>query len=249
MRITRHLYLVGSGLHRLSHPGDCHVYLLEAGGALALIDAGCGEDSSRLIDAIAADGLDPASISHLLITHAHRDHAGGAAAVARALPRRPVVVASDAEADLLEHGTEEELGLPSIGLAGRPRAEVFPEVRVDQRVHNGESLEIGGLSLTAIVAPGHNPGCVCWLVRLDDRRMLFSGDVIFTGGYISIGNWPTCDPRRYRGGLGRLAGLEIDALLCGHHLWVLEGGQAHIDRALAEFDGPWLPPSLNEVRH
>jgi glyoxylase-like metal-dependent hydrolase (beta-lactamase superfamily II) len=221
---------------------------MDAGPSLVLVDAGCGQDTARLVANIAGDGLDPALVSDLLITHAHFDHAAGAAALSRALPRDLSVATSHAEADLLEGGSGEDLGLPTIGLAGRSREDVFPVIRVDRRIGHGEVLSIGRLRITALVTPGHNPGCVCWLVELDGRRMLFSGDVVFTGGYISVGNWRTCDPRAYREGLGRLAGLGIDALLCGHHLWTLEGGQAHIDRALKEFDGLWPPPSLHTIR-
>jgi len=248
LRITEHLYLIGSGAHGISHRGDCHVYLVDAGPSLLFIDAGCGEDTGRLVDNLAADGLDPAAVSHILVTHAHRDHAGGAASLSFALPGPVAVTASEAEAELLETGSEKDVGLGAIGLGGRTRAEVFPVSRVQRRVRDGEVLEIGRLRIRTIIVPGHNPGCSCWLMELDGRRMLFAGDVIFCGGYISVGNWPTCDPRAYRESLPRLAGLGIDALLSGHHLWTLAGGQSHIDRAIGDFQRLWPPPGINEVR-
>ncbi len=248
MKITDHVYLIGSGAHGLSNPGDCHVYLLDAGSSLALIDAGCGEDTGRLIENLQSDGLDPASVSHVLITHAHRDHAAGAAWLRRNLPKAPAVLTSISEADLLERGSPQDVGLPAIGMGGKSREEVFPICRVDRRVANGEVIEIGALRITAFVVEGHNPGCVCWFAEVDGKRVLFSGDVIFVGGYVSIGNWRTCDPRAYGDGLRKLAGLRVDALLSGHHVWTLAAGQHHIDRAIAEYGWLWPPPGLNQVR-
>ncbi len=84
MRLRPDLYLVGGG-HAgfdLSAPLDCHVYLLDGGDDLVLVDAGIGGsvgDTDLLLANIAADGYDPSRISRLLPTHYHADHAGGAA--------------------------------------------------------------------------------------------------------------------------------------------------------------------------
>ena len=47
VRITRDVYMVGSGQLGLSNALDCHVYLLDGGEALALIDAGGGRKPER----------------------------------------------------------------------------------------------------------------------------------------------------------------------------------------------------------
>ena len=82
MRLTDHIHLVASSEFGLSE-GDCHVYAIDAGGS---------DDPSRLLANAADGGLDPARLGHVLLTHVHRDHTGGLAALRRpadAGPRRP----------------------------------------------------------------------------------------------------------------------------------------------------------------
>ena len=84
MRLTPDVSLVGGGMFGfgLTSPGDCHVYLLDGGDDLVLVDAGIGGtagDPQKIIDMIEADGHDPAKISRLFLTHYHADHMGGAA--------------------------------------------------------------------------------------------------------------------------------------------------------------------------
>jgi len=246
MRLTERIHLVGSGACGLSHPGDCHVYLIDGGAELALIDAGCGEDARRLLDNAAADGLDPRRIRCILLTHAHRDHAGGCAELKRLLGPGLRIRASAAEARLLAAGSIAELGLDLLGLGHLPRETSFPPCQAEA-VADGEAIQVGDLSILGIEVPGHNPGCLCYLVDAGGRRALFSGDVVHPGGVIGLGNWPGVDLQAYRRSLPKLGGLRIDALFSGHLLWTLAGGQAHIDKALAAFDGLWPPVNINYV--
>ena len=130
MKITPHVYLVGSSELGISGEGDCHVYLVDAGTELILVDSGDGSGIGEILSQVRREGLDPARISHVFLTHAHRDHAGGLEALRQELKqigeRDIVAVASREEADLLSQGSEEALGLDLIGFAGRSREEVFP---------------------------------------------------------------------------------------------------------------------------
>ena len=81
MQLTEHVHLVGSGQNgfSLTHPLDCHVYLLDGGAELALIDTGVGRDVPAILAQIRAAGFAPGDIGTIFITHLHLDHAGGAA--------------------------------------------------------------------------------------------------------------------------------------------------------------------------
>lgn len=250
MRILDHIHLVGSGAVGLSNEGDCHVYLLDADRELVLIDAGCGAETDRILANIEHAGFDPMRVTRVLLTHAHRDHANGCHVLRgkiNASGNALQVTASAGEAHLLANGTPEELGLDTLGLGHLPRSESFPYCTVDVIAHDGETFNIGDLQITAIEVPGHNPACLCYLVQVDGRRALFCGDVVYHGGVISLGNWLGCDLQHYRRSLRKLAGLGVDALLPGHLLWTVSGGQAHIDKAIRAFDGLWPPPNINLI--
>lgn len=70
-------------------PGLVNTYLLETAGGLTLIDTGFPRDTAKIIRGIIASGRPPRDVRHILITHAHPDHIGGAAALREArLERR-----------------------------------------------------------------------------------------------------------------------------------------------------------------
>lgn len=251
MKIAERIYMIGSSEFGLSDPGDCHIYLVDTEPDLVMIDAGGVDAPDAAIENMRRDGLDPLKLTHILLTHAHRDHAGALSAwkgVAESGVVGPfITVTSAEEARLIESGTTEELGLDLLGFGDTPRKEAYPPVSVDRRIADGDRLDIGELSFTGIVVPGHNPGCVCYYVHIGDRNVLFCGDVLACGGYISIGNWPGSSNVEYRKALPKLSGLEIDALFPSHHMWTLENGQQHVDKAIAGFDGLWPPPAVNQV--
>lgn len=250
MRVTEHIYMVGSGTYGLSNPQDCHVWLLASGepGAerLALIDAGSGDDTEMILANIEREGFDLGRLDSILLTHAHRDHAGGCAPIKAKLPNARVVT-SAAEAALLERGSATDLGLNLLGFDDPDRNALLPPCTVDTVVADGDTVDLGGTTITAVVVPGHNPGCVCYLVEIDSLRLLFAGDTVTCGGYISVGNWPGSSLCTYKDNIGRLSGLDVDGLLSGHHVFTLSGGQSHIDSAIDAFGGLWPPPLLHTV--
>ena len=248
VRILPNLYLVGSGAVGLSNAGDCHVYLVDAGDSLIMFDAGGGAETERILHNVKAEGLQPENISHILLTHAHRDHANGSNALTALLPDQSLTFAtSEREAYFLAHGTPEELGLDKLGMGHLPRTVSYPPFEVNTMLADGEIITIGNCQIKAIYAPGHSPGCICYLVELNGCRILFCGDVIYHGGMISLGTWLGSDLQQYQQSIRKLGQLEIDALMPGHFLWSIAGGQEHINKAIRSFDGLWPPPSINLI--
>lgn len=56
---------------------SCNVFLVIDGDRLTLIDAGNGAPRGSLLAQLRADGIDPAAITDILLTHEHPDHVGG----------------------------------------------------------------------------------------------------------------------------------------------------------------------------
>ncbi|MFT5223589.1 MAG: glyoxylase-like metal-dependent hydrolase (beta-lactamase superfamily II), partial [Glaciecola sp.] len=66
-------------------------YLLE-GPRPTLIECGPAKSIEHLLAGLRAHGLDPDDLAHLVLTHIHLDHAGGAGDVAAAFPHATIVV-------------------------------------------------------------------------------------------------------------------------------------------------------------
>jgi glyoxylase-like metal-dependent hydrolase (beta-lactamase superfamily II) len=230
VRLTRQIYLVGSGEVGLSDPDDCHVYLIDGGSEYALIDAGCGTERSiaAILATLAADGLDPALLRTVILTHWHFDHSGGASYFREHHGCRVLIPAG--ERTYLEDGRD--------GI----RASV-----VDQGVQDGDEIRVGDLSLLARCVPGHSEAITAYQVDTDAGRALFAGDIVFAAGIIGLINYPGSDLTRYRDNIGRLGGLGIDALLPGHLLFTLGNGQRHIDLAIDRLtNGGFVPYSIGQ---
>ena len=245
MRLTNEVELVGSGRTgiRLTDPYDCHVYLLDGGGELALVDCGAGMGVERILANVRESGRDASKIGRVFATHAHADHVGGAYELRERTGGR--VCVSSVEADYLERGDEDATGLSRARPNGfYPSDYRLKACAVDVRVEDGREFDVGKLRVRAIHTPGHSEGSVCYLVTGGERRMLFSGDAVFCGGRIMLLNCVGSSLADYRENLKKLSGLGVEALFPGHRRFVLKGGQEDIDSAVhALAHSLWPPPN------
>ncbi|MBP1711644.1 MAG: zn-dependent hydrolase including glyoxylase, partial [Deltaproteobacteria bacterium] len=71
------VYLIGGP--DVTRPEDAAVYLVDYASELVMIDSGAGSSSSQLVRNIEMLGLNPAELTHIILTHCHIDHIGSAA--------------------------------------------------------------------------------------------------------------------------------------------------------------------------
>jgi len=246
MQLHDGIHLVGSGSmgYGLSDAYDSHVFLIDGGSELALIDVGAGMGVGQIVENIVRGGFDPKDVRQVILTHCHADHAGGVARLCRALDR-PVVVGSSITRDRLESADEHAVGLDVAKAAGYyPGDYVFEPHDVGVEVGSGDRIEVGSLSIEVIETPGHCDGHIALLIESAGRRSLFSGDAIFFGGNILLQNIPDCRLDAQIDTLRRLRSLEIDALFPSHLSFSLEDGQRHIERANDALDRLLIPNQL-----
>jgi glyoxylase-like metal-dependent hydrolase (beta-lactamase superfamily II) len=134
-------------------------YLIRTPAGAILIDATMRENVPAIRANIERLGVPIRSVKLILVTHAHFDHASGDAAMKRITGARVVAGAGDRAA--LESGKPagENLG----------GAVDFPAVHVDRAIRDGETVSLGGITLTARDTPGHTPGCTTWTTQVADR--------------------------------------------------------------------------------
>lgn len=229
----------------LTDPLDCHVYLLDGGGELALVDAGGGRAPAAILDRVRAAGFDPAAIGHLLLTHGHGDHAAGAAGLAERLPGLRVH-ASPAVAGWLTAGDEAAVSVDVARRAGLyPPGFAYPACPAEGDLVDGARIRVGDLELAVLDTPGHSAGHVALLLELGGRRDLLAGDAVFAGGRIALQPLPDCDLAAQVATLRRLRPLALDGLFAGHGEPVVRDGAAHVERANAALDRLLLPDPLN----
>ena len=246
MRLAERIYLVGSGSNGfdLTDPYDCHVYLIDGGNELALVDVGAGMGAEAIVENVKRDGFDPGLIRHLILTHGHGDHAGGAPRM-RSLLDQPAIHASGVIADSLRRADEKAISIDVAKVAGiYPLEYRLDPCPVDHELEEGATIDVGNLRLTVFDTPGHSDGHVSLLLEEGGRRTLFAGDVIFFGGKILLQNIHDCRLDALIGSLRKLRRLDVSALLPGHLTLSLRDGQRHIERANQVLDRLLIPEQM-----
>jgi glyoxylase-like metal-dependent hydrolase (beta-lactamase superfamily II) len=248
VRITDEVYLIGGGVANafgLSDDPDCHVYLVDGGNELALIDCGMasGNSMERILGNVVADGLDPEKITKIIVTHYHMDHAGGAAHFRERLGVEVVAPADAAHA--LRTGDERAVALDVAKAAGFYAADYrFQPVEVGHEVRESDRIPVGSLELEVFETPGHCDGHVSLLLHGRVRRYLFAGDAVFSGGRVVLQNIHDCSIQKSAESIAKLARLEFDALLPGHATICLDGGMRHVAIADAACQSLFVPKNL-----
>jgi glyoxylase-like metal-dependent hydrolase (beta-lactamase superfamily II) len=246
VKLADRIHLVGSGSmgFDLTDPYDCHVFLVDGGGDLVLIDTGAGMGTEAIIANVAADGLDPGRIGTIVLTHAHVDHAGGVART-RELLGSPRVICSHAIAEIVRLGDEKGVSLAAAKDAGfYPRNYVLEPCPVDAELADGDTIAVGDLVLEVIDTPGHADGHVSLLLEHGADRVLFGGDVVFFGGRILLQNTWDCRLPEYISSLRRLRELDITGLLPSHLTLSIRNGKRHIERANESLDRLLVPDQM-----
>lgn len=165
------------GIWRMPLVGDLvNGFLLrDADGQVTVIDVGLPRCAPRVLAALGAIGAGPGDVTRVLLTHAHVDHVGAAAKVARVTGRGVLVHADDAEFVRTGHGPPRDRSSRLGRLLGS-LDNGFDPVAVDDELHDGQLLAIAG-GLRVIHTPGHSPGHVAYLH--EPTGTLVTGDSIF----------------------------------------------------------------------
>ena len=251
MQLTDIVHLVGSGQSgfSLTDPLDCHVYLLDGGSELALIDTGVGRDVPAIAAQIEAAGSDPTGITKILVTHLHLDHAGGAAELQQLCGAE--IIASQDVAGWLETGDEEAASLVAARQTGMyPLENRLRPVASATAAADGDVINVGSLTVTVVKADGHSRGHLAFLIddcanREDGtHRALFSGDALFFGGRIVLQNIWDCSLEESIATVKRFAELEFTQFFPGHGSFSLQDGKRHIDAAMSHITQLQPPPQL-----
>src|SRR3954447_6660795 len=206
-------------------------YLLEEGGRVTIVDAGCPGYRPQLDEALRAIGRDIGDVEALVLTHAHIDHIGFAQKLQaeRGIP----VHAHTAEVPQATTGKAPKTDgsfLPALVRYGTARKVVLhilrnggarpPRLRPGEQFTDGAELDVPGRP-RAIHTPGHSPGhCV---LHVPAEGAAFVGDAMSGWSTITGAEGPILPPKEFnnsteqaRESLSRIEPLDVETLYFGH---------------------------------
>ena len=147
-------------------------------GQVTLVDMGVKQSGPKVMAALASIGSGPSDVTRLLLTHAHPDHAGGAAHVSAATGRDFAIHEDDAAYAEAGQSPPRDQSFLMARLMTRlsGRGKDFPAITVGERLTDGQVLDVA-CGLEVVHTPGHSPGHVAYLHR--SSGVLITGDSIF----------------------------------------------------------------------
>ena len=249
--------LVDTGYVR---PRLAAAWIVRGKGSAAVVETGNAAAVPRILAAVEGAGLRREDVSHVVVTHVHLDHAGGAGALMRELPRARLVAHPRGARHLVDPS---KLAAATAAVYG---AEAFhalygvlvpvPAERVVE-APDGFAIDLGERPLRMLDAPGHAKHH--FVVHDVASRGFFTGDAFGlsyreTDGAAGPFMFPTTtpvqlDPPAYHATLERMLAERPERMYLAHY-GMLEGDiparaaalrrglDEHVRRALAVPAGP-----------
>jgi metallo-beta-lactamase class B len=174
--VIANIYFVGS-------KGQAN-YLITTPKGNILVNAGLEANVPMIKESIAKLGFKYSDTKFLVISHAHFDHDAGSAQVVKDTGAKYAVM--DADVPTVESGGKKDFQYSNI-----PEF-LYPAIKVDRVLHDGDTIRLGGTVLTAHITPGHTRGCTTWTMKVQDGGKTL--DVAIVGspnvnkGYVLVGN-------------------------------------------------------------
>ena len=149
--IIGNIYYVGAS--------DITSYLIVTPEGDILLDGGFVETAPQIEKNIATVGFKLTDVKFLLNSHAHLDHAGGINELRKLSGAK--FLAMDGDVAALTAGT------------------AFPATAPDQVIHDGDTVKLGGVTMTVHLTPGHTKGCTTWTMTTTEAGKSYN--VVFVG--------------------------------------------------------------------
>lgn len=230
-QLAEGVHTVGTLRRPLLHGGNSRAYLFEEGDRLTLVDTLFDNDARVIIDYLWSIGRSPSDVTDIVLTHSHRSHIGGVAAM-RALSNAPVSCHASEAAVVEGHAH-----LPPVKLRPLRPPQLIP-FRVLSHLHRPKhkpclvdcTIDEGstfGTQLKVFHVPGHTDGSLALSWR--DEDILVVADAVLTWPSFGAG-WVgfNVDDVLFRKSLRRLVDMKPRILAPGHGFPISENTTAHL---------------------
>lgn len=162
-RIAGNLYYVGSK--------DLASYLIVTPKGNILINSNLASSPAQIRHSIEQLGFHYSDTKILLISHAHFDHCAGSAEILHETHAKYEVMEEDVP--VVESGGKNDFHY------AHDKTMWFAPAHVDRALHDGDTVTLGGTTLTAHLTAGHTKGTTTW--TLDEREAGRTLHVVIVG--------------------------------------------------------------------
>jgi metallo-beta-lactamase class B len=211
------------------------VFLFATPEGHILMNTGMPSSGTMIEESIRKLGFKPEDIKVMINAHAHIDHAGAYAYLKEKYGAEMAVMREDVPA--MESGDKGDFKYADDFL--------YPPVKVDRVLRDGDTVRLGDVLLTAYLTPGHTRGATTWITNLmvDGKAYVvaFPDGSGFNPGYRLVKNpsYPGIADD-YRRTHHMLEMLKPDIWLAQHNEYYDLAGKR--ERAKTEGVAAWIDP-------
>ena len=177
--------------------------------------------------AVAELGFEFEDIEIVLGSHAHGDHMQADALVKELTGARVMAMAEDVPA------------LRAMQPGGKPHP-------IDRVLEDGDTVTLGGTTLTAVLTPGHTKGCTTWTLEVEEAGQTYDVVIVCSFGvnanYVLVDNPDYPDiADDYVATFATARSLDVDVFLGAHGFWFdLEGKYEQLQNAADGAPNPYV---------
>ena len=160
----------------LDTPGVGTTYVVR-GDEIAIVETGTSLCAPTVIAGLAHLGIQPAEVRHILLTHVHMDHAGGAGTLAKLMPEARVYLHSLTIPHLVDPTKLLQSAARALGSLFARHGPVEPLDPARLQPAENLRLDLGrDVVIQAIPTPGHSPDHVSYIDEASGA--LWTGDAV-----------------------------------------------------------------------
>jgi glyoxylase-like metal-dependent hydrolase (beta-lactamase superfamily II) len=210
-------------------PWHVHAFLVRSGSTAVLVDTGTGASGPYVpwatADPEAWAGVDPGGIAHVVLSHLHADHAGGA--TVRTAGGTTVRTAGGGTARIAADAAATAPRFPNAAVHVHPADWAFFADADDEQDHVSRralrSVETAGAldldprdrelvpGIAVRHTPGHTPGHRSVFVRDGDAVLLLTGDLLHLPTQAARPSWPSSHDEDPAAGVVSRVALLVEA--------------------------------------
>ncbi len=216
---------IDADFHR-EHMAAC--YLVEAESEVAFIEVGTNSSTPRLMKVLEDRGWQPGDVSHVIVTHVHLDHAGGAGSLMQLLPNATFLVHPYGARHMIDPSKLEAgaRGVYGDELFDSVYGKLIPVEEQRMRImEDGDSITLGNRQLSFMDTPGHARHHFCVYDSLTNGW--FTGDTFGlsyrefdtqNGAFLLPTTTPIqFDPEPLKASVGKLIAVKPDYMYLTHY--------------------------------
>ncbi len=203
------------------YPALIAAYVLQTSDGVALLETGPGRTLPDLKHGLGQLGIELNAIRHILVTHIHLDHAGGAGSLLQDIPEARLYVHERGVRHMLNPERLVSSARQIYGALMDPLWGDFLATPEDRTISitDGDTIQVGDTTFDVHYTPGHASHHVSF--HEPERNIIFAGDVAGVRVPPSPLVWPPTPPpdidiEAWKASTQRIRDLDPEKILITH---------------------------------